>query len=95
MAALGVALMSGVAGHAADAEFGRYLSSECITCHGGAAHSQIPDIFGIAEDTFEQVVKAYREKKLSNQVMQTVAARLSDEEIAALAAYFAQTKRPH
>lgn len=82
--------------HGADIELGRYLSTECITCHGSAQkHSQIPDIFGHAEGTFEQVLKAYRDKRLDNQVMQTVAARLTDEEIAALAAFFARTKRPH
>jgi cytochrome c553 len=81
--------------HGADIELGRYLSTECITCHGGAQkHNQIPDIFGHAEGTFEQVLKAYRDKLLDNQVMQTVASRLTDEEIAALAAFFAKTKRP-
>ncbi len=31
----------------------------------------------------------YRQKRRDNQAMQTIAARLSDQEIAALAAYFA------
>jgi len=88
------AMMSAApAARAADAEFGRYLSSECMTCHGGASHSTIPDIFGMQETTFSEVVKAYREKRLANEVMQTVASRLSDEEIAALAAYFASIKK--
>jgi cytochrome c553 len=78
---------------ASDAELGRYLSSECMTCHGGSSHRTIPDIFGMAEARFAEIVKAYREKRLANQVMQTVASRLSDEEIAALAAYFASTKK--
>jgi cytochrome c len=81
-------------GHGADIELGRYLSSECMTCHGAAqAHSQIPEIFGMAETTFTEVVKAYREKRLHNPVMQNIAGRLNDEDIAALAAYFATTKR--
>jgi cytochrome c553 len=91
----GIAVGTG-GSHATDIELGRYLSTECITCHGSAhRHSQIPDIFGHAEGAFEQVLKAYRDKRLDNQVMQTVAARLTDEEIAALAAFFARTKRPH
>ena len=78
-----------------DIELGRYLSSECVTCHRGAtAKSTIPNIYGIAEKTFVAVVKAYREKKLDNAVMQNIASRLKDEEIEALAAYFAKTKRP-
>jgi cytochrome c553 len=80
--------------HAVDVELGRYLSSECMTCHDNArASSAIPDIIGMAETTFAEVVKAYREKRLANPVMQAVASRLSDEEIAALAAYFATAKK--
>lgn len=84
-----------VAGHAADVELGRYLSSECMTCHGAAqAHGTIPDIFGMAETTFGEVVKAYRDRRMPNAVMQNVASRLNDEEIAALAAYFATANKP-
>ena len=82
-------------GHSADVEFGRYLSSECMTCHGAAkTDSTIPLIHGLDEAHFVEVIKAYRAKTLPNPVMQTVAARLQDEEIAALAAYFASLKRP-
>lgn len=89
-------LGAGVPARAAgDIELGRYLATECMTCHGASsARAQIPDIFGVAEETFEQVVKAYRSKQLPNEVMQTVAARLKDDEIAALATYFARTKKP-
>jgi len=81
---------------AADVELGRYLSSECMTCHGRAREGgAIPNIFGVAEAHFVDVVKAYRDKRLENHVMQTIAGRLSDEEIAALAAYFATAKKPH
>jgi len=80
---------------ASDVELGRYLSSECVTCHGQARpNGAIPDIYGMPESTFVDVVKAYREKRLANQVMQTIATRLSDEEIAALAVYFATAKMP-
>ncbi len=79
---------------AADIELGRYLSSECVTCHGAAkAHDTIPNIYGISETTFAEVVKAYRDKSLANPVMQNIAGRLSDDDIAALAAYFATAER--
>jgi cytochrome c553 len=39
-------------------------------------------------------MRAYREKKLPNPVMQTITARLSDEEIESLALYFATARRP-
>jgi cytochrome c len=83
-------------GRAVDAEFGRYLATECLTCHRSATSKTgaIPNIFGMAESTFTVVVKAYRAKELPNPVMQTIASRLKDDEIDALAAYFARTKQP-
>jgi cytochrome c553 len=78
-----------------DLELGRYLATECMTCHRSAAASGgIPNIYGMAEVRFTDLVKAYRDKRLSNAVMQTIAGRLKDEEIEALAAFFARTKRP-
>ena len=83
------------AGAAPDIELGRYLARECATCHRSAtATSTIPNIYGIAETTFIRVIKAYREKRIDNAVMQNVAARLKDDEIEALAAYFSRTTRP-
>lgn len=95
-AALLLALaVSGPTRAAPDIELGRYLSSECITCHRSAtATSTIPNIYGLAERTFIEVIKAYRDKRLDNVVMQNIASRLKDDEIEALAAYFAKTKRP-
>jgi cytochrome c len=80
---------------ARDIELGRYLASECMTCHRSAtATSTIPNIFGLPESHLTVVIKAYRDKKLPNPVMQNIAGRLSDDEIAALAVYFSTTKRP-
>lgn len=78
-----------------DLEFGRYLAAECLTCHRSAtAGGAIPNIFGMAEPRFIALVKAYRDKKLPNEVMQAIAGRLKDDEIDALAHYFAVTKKP-
>ena len=78
-----------------DIELGRYLATECMTCHRVPATSGgIPNIYGMAELRFTELVKAYRDKRLSNAVMQTIAGRLKDDEIEALAAFFARTKRP-
>ena len=78
---------------ASDVELGRYLSSECMACHGTARATAIPNIFGMTQSIFTDAVKAYRDKRRPNEVMQTVAGRLSDEDIAALAAYFATAKK--
>ena len=88
-------LAAGPAFAAADIELGRYLSRECVTCHRAAAATEtIPNIFGMAEQAFAEVIKAYRDKRLDNAVMQNIAERLKDDEIEALAAYFAKIKRP-
>lgn len=72
-----------------DRAFGEYLSSECVTCHQvSGRHDGIPPIVGWPEESFVAIMNEYRHKKRSNAVMQTIAARLSDEELAALAAYF-------
>jgi cytochrome c553 len=90
-AALAVATTSSAA--ATDVELGRYLATECMTCHRAAtAGGAIPNIFGMAEASFAEIVKGYREGKLPNPVMQNIARRLTDQEIAALARYFATAK---
>jgi cytochrome c len=78
-----------------DLEFGRYLATECLTCHRSAtAGGAIPNIFGMAEARFIVLIRAYRDKQLPNPVMQSVASRLKDDEINALAHYFSVTKKP-
>jgi cytochrome c len=73
-----------------DPEYGEYLSSECTTCHqAGGADDGIPSIVLWPEEDFVIAMHAYKNKQRPNPVMQMMAGRLSDEEIAALAAYFA------
>lgn len=88
--ALGAVMWTPVGAMAADKAFGQYLSSECVTCHQlTGRHEGIPPIVGWPEQTFIAIMEDYRQKRRDNQAMQTIAARLSDQEIAALAAYFA------
>lgn len=80
---------------AADFEFGRYLAAECVTCHrAGGDTTAIPDIFGWSAEELTWVLVGYRDRRLPNPVMQNVASRLTDEEVASLALYFATTKKP-
>ena len=74
----------------ADLGYGEYLSGECVTCHQKNGSDQgIPSITGLDAEGFAQIMLAYRNKELDNNVMQTVAGRLDDEQIASLAVYFA------
>ncbi|MBT8459013.1 MAG: c-type cytochrome [Boseongicola sp.] len=73
-----------------DPEYGEYLSSECTTCHrADGADEGIPSIVLWPELDFVVAMHAYKDNAREHPVMNMVAGRLSDEEIAALAAYFA------
>jgi len=78
---------------AGDRAFGEYLSLECVTCHQVTGRFDgIPPIIGWPEASFVEIMTQYRTKARANPVMQTIAGRLSEEEIAALAAYFGSLK---
>lgn len=72
-----------------DPDYGEYLSTECTTCHQvDGDYDGIPVITGWYEEDFVLAMHAYKREIRPHPVMQMMAARLSDEEIAALAAYF-------
>ena len=78
---------------AGDRALGEYLSSECVTCHQiSGRHQGIPPIIGWPEASFIEIMNEYRDKRRDNPVMQTVAGKLSSEDVAALAAYFGSVK---
>jgi cytochrome c len=80
-----VAAILGIEG---DVAYGQYLSSECTSCHIGEGGDDIPSIRGLTPTVFVAGMAAYRSGERQHQVMNTLAGRLGDEEIAALAAYF-------
>ncbi len=72
-----------------DPEYGEYLSSECLTCHrADGEDSGIPSITNWPTEDFVVAMHAYKRKMRPHPVMQMMAGRLSDDEIASLAAYF-------
>jgi len=72
-----------------DPEYGEYLSSECVSCHQADGTGEgIPSITRWPEEDFVVAMHAYKDKLRPHPVMQMMAGRLSNEEIAALAAYF-------
>lgn len=79
-----------------DRALGEYLASECAGCHqlGGKADGAIPSIVGAPVGVFIAQMNAYRRKERDNPVMRMIAGKFSDEEIAALAAYF-EALKPH
>ena len=80
---------------AGDKALGEYLSSECVTCHQlSGANVGIPPIVGLPDDSFIVIMNEYRQKKRDNPIMQTIAGRFSNDEIAALGRIFRKRKGP-
>ncbi len=76
-----------------DTAFGEYLSTECVTCHQATgADEGIPSITGWPREDFVIAMHAYKAQARPHPVMRMIAGRLSDEEIASLAAYFEEVE---
>lgn len=71
-------------------EYGEYLSSQCSTCHRlDAFEGGIPPLGHLPQDYFIIAMKEYKSGRRDNPAMVSVANSLSDEEIEALASYYA------
>lgn len=72
-----------------DPAYGEYLSSECTGCHrADGVDEGIPSITNWPAEDFVLAMHAYKEQHRPHPVMQMMAGRLTNEEIAALAAFF-------
>lgn len=72
-----------------DPAYGEFLSGECTSCHQtSGAGDGIPSITQWPDEDFVTAMHAYKDGVRAHPVMQMMASRLSNEEIAALAAYF-------
>jgi cytochrome c553 len=85
--------MSGPA-YAGDAGAGEGLAKKCAGCHGanGEGKKKNPPIAGLAEDAFIQAMNDYKSGAKDNKAMKRSASKLSDDDIANLAAYYSSLK---
>lgn len=77
---------------AGDAAAGKEKSVTCAACHGGEGISPTgiwPNLAGQKEEYLVAQMKAFRDGARENAQMSPMAANLSDEDIANLAAYYA------
>ena len=78
-------------------EAGQAKSTPCVACHGidgNSANPEWPSIAGQHESYLARQLKAFREGARQNPLMTPMAAGLSDEDIADLAAWYSsQTAR--
>ncbi len=75
-------------------EYGEYLSSQCATCHRlDAFEGGIPPLGHLPKDYFIIAMREYKSGRRSNPAMVSVANALTDEEIDALATYYAAQRQ--
>jgi len=80
---------------AGNPEAGKQKAQVCASCHGPGGHSasgQFPILAGQYEDYLVHAIKAYKTGERQNPIMKGMAANLSDDDIADLAAYFSREK---
>ena len=74
-----------------DVVYGEYLAAECTSCHRLSGQDDgIPSIVGWPRENFLAAMVGYRSGARDHQVMRMVAQSLGDEELAALAVFFAE-----
>jgi sulfide dehydrogenase cytochrome subunit len=75
-----------------DADPVRYLAANCSNCHGttGRSNSAIPNLGGLQKSYFVEQMKLFREGKRAATLMQQISKGYSDQQIEALADYYAR-----
>lgn len=75
--------------------YGRHLAQECASCHRiDGTDNGIPSITGWPADKFVATVKFYQEGARANPVMVSVAKSLNEQQLEALATFFASLPQP-
>lgn len=97
IAAIGLLMVTGGTVQAAgDPEQGRYLAFTCTGCHNVPGYTNayptynVPKVWGQHAAYIEAALKEYRSGARPHKTMQAQAMTLSDQDIADIAAYFAQ-----
>ena len=75
---------------------GAAVAQTCVTCHGPEGQSQgaIPSLATLASADMRAALQAFRAETRQSTVMHRIAKGLNDDDIAAVAAYFAAQPRP-
>ena len=76
---------------AADMAAAKAKAGQCFVCHGADGLAKVPDAPNLAGQNEGYLVKAlkdYKSGKRENEVMNTMAKNLSEQDIALVAAYF-------
>ncbi len=95
----GVASLAAAVDVTGDAKAGSNKVAMCIGCHGIPGYKatfpevyQVPMLGGQSAKYIESALNAYKKGERKNPSMRGIAAGLSDQDIADVAAYYAQQK---
>jgi cytochrome c553 len=94
-ALLGAAMaVSGASYADGDAGAGEKLAKKCKACHGakGEGKKKNPPIAGMEEAAFSKLIADYKSGAKEHKMMQKTAKKLSDDDVANLAAYYKSLK---
>lgn len=83
-------LVTGTAAPANSQDAG-LLANACTSCHGVDGHSEgaIPSISGLDPEIFLALLDAFRSENTTATIMGRIAVAYTDDELRAIAAYFA------
>lgn len=87
--------VSGAANAAGNAADGKAKSAQCATCHGpeGKGGGPNPNIAGLDAAKFTAAVNDFKSGKRGSPMMKMMAQKLSDQDMADLAAYYGGLKK--
>jgi len=77
-----------------DAGQARYVAANCANCHGtaGTARGGMPSLAGQSKERLAESFRAFRDGKRPATVMHQIAKGYTDQQIDAMAEYFASQK---
>lgn len=91
-----LALSAPLALHAQESVVGRNLAATCANCHGTAGRSATKEVIplaGLPKEFIVSQMKAFKEGARPATIMHQLAKGYSDQQIEAIADYFARQKR--
>ena len=96
LAAVATAVATGAAAQAGNPNLGRNLAATCANCHGtgGVSQGVVESLAGMPKDDLVRTMKDFKSGQKPATVMQQLAKGYTDEQIEALAGWFAAQKPP-
>lgn len=94
LAACALIGITGSAYAGGDAAAGKTLAKKCVACHpvNGKVKGKNPNIVGMKAAAHVKAMEEYKAGKRKNAMMKNFAKKLSDKQIADIAAYYASLK---